>query len=77
MLKAVNEKRRADDKNKKKAKKASFDEKQASKAAAASAVDVLAGEGLNGDSEETVIDMESSLDDLLGGGDDSTDDIFS
>ena len=77
VMKAVNERRRADEKNKKKSKKATFESKKASKAAAATTAGVVAAEGLNGDSEETVIDMESSLDDLLGGGDDLTDDIFS
>ena len=42
----------------------------------------LAGEGLNGSSSDdmevsSIIDMESSLDELLGGTDDLTDDIFS
>lgn len=77
VLKAVNAKRRSDEKNKKKSKKAAFEEKQASKAAAATAASVVAAEGLNGSSDESVIDMESSLDDLLGGSDDLTDDIFS
>lgn len=77
VMKAINEKRRADEKNKKKKKKETFEERQAEKAAAATAAGVVATE-LNGESEgETVIDMESSLDDLLGGGDDLTDDIFS
>ena len=57
--------------------KAAFEEKQASKAASTAAAGVVAAEGLNGDSEEAIIDMESSLDDLLGGSDDLTDDIFS
>ncbi|CAB9519265.1 factor IF-3 [Seminavis robusta] len=82
VLKAVNEKRRADDKAKKKNKKVAFEEKLAAKAstdAAAATTNALAAEGLNGELsvEDTIIDMESSLDDLLGGSDDLTDDIFS
>lgn len=76
VLKAVNERRRAGEKAKKEDKKEAFDSKQAKKATAAVAAGV-ASEGLNGESEDTVIDMESSLDDLLGGSDDLTDDIFS
>lgn len=76
VMKAVNEKRRAEEKEKKKKKKSAFEEKQATKAATATTASVAAN-GLNGDTEENIIDMESSLDDLLGGGDDLTDDIFS
>jgi len=76
VMKAVNERRRNDEKNKKKNKKVAFEEKLAEKAAASTAAGVVAESGLNS-AEETLIDMESSLDDLLGGGDDLTDDIFS
>lgn len=76
VMKAVNEKKRKDERNKKKKKKDAFESKQAEKAAAKTADSIAAAEGLNG-AEETLIDMESSLDDLLGGSDDLTDDIFS
>lgn len=79
VLKAVNEKRRAQDKEKKKKKMQMAEEKQAARASSASVESLVAEEGLDGSSgaESDIIDMESSLDDLLGGSDDLTDDIFS
>ena len=76
VMKAISDRRRAEEKAKKKNKKEAFESKLAAKESAAVTAGVTA-EGLNGESEDTIIDMESSLDDLLGGGDDLTDDIFS
>ena len=79
VMKALNEKRRAEEKAKKISKKATLEEKMASKEQAGASA--AAGGGiydLNGDvTEDSIIDMESSLDELLGGSDDLTDDIFS
>ena len=77
LLKSIADKRRNEEKEKKKKKKESFEERQAQKANMAVTEGVSAAEGLNGEFEESIIDMESSLDELLGGGDDLTDDIFS
>ena len=76
LLKSIADKRRKEEKEKKLKKKETFEERQAAKAKTA-VTDGVAAEGLNGEFEESVIDMESSLDELLGGGDDLTDDIFS
>lgn len=78
VLKAVNDKRRAQEKDKKKKKSAEAEARAASKASSAAVADVAAEEGVNGDkSIDDIIDMESSLDELLGGSDDFSDDIFS
>jgi translation initiation factor IF-3 len=75
VMKALNEKRRAEEKAKKNSKKASLEERLASKEQGSSSGGLYDDDG---DAlEDTIIDMESSLDDLLGGSDDLTDDIFS
>jgi hypothetical protein len=77
VLKAVNEKRKAQDKEKKKKKIQEAEERQAAKDSTATAAGMVAEERLGESSVDDLIDMESSLDDLLGGSDDLTDDIFS
>lgn len=79
VLKAINEKRKADEKSKKKKRKESFDEKQAAKAVvAATAVTEVAANGdavaVNGDAGKGDLDVEASLDELLE--DDYIDDLF-
>lgn len=78
VMKALNDKKRKLEREKKKEKEQELAERKASKDVSGLAAGVVASEGLNGESlEDSIIDMESSLDDLLGGSDDLTDDIFS
>jgi len=77
VMKAISERRRQQEKEKKKNKEAAFEEKSTKKTNEETTSTVTAAEGLQSENEDTVIDMESSLDDLLGGDDDLTDDIFS